>query len=37
MLKRVLVHMAGFNLSLVLRRVLGVGTPRELQGRAAAF
>lgn len=35
-LKRVLVHVAGFNLSLVLRRVLGVGTPRGLQGRAAA-
>ena len=36
-LKRLLVHVAGFNLSLVLRRVLGVGTPRGLQGRVAAL
>ena len=36
-LKRLLVHVAGFNLSLVLRRFLGVGTPRGLQGRAAAL
>jgi len=36
-LKRVLLHVAGFNLSLVLRQVLGVGTPRGLQGRAAAL
>jgi transposase len=36
-LKRLLVHVCGFNLSLVLRRVLGVGTARGLQGRAAAF
>jgi transposase len=32
-LKRLLVHVAGFNLSLVLRRVLGRGTPRGFQGR----
>lgn len=31
-LKRLLVHAAAFNLSLVLRKVLGVGKPRQLQG-----
>jgi transposase len=31
-LKRLLVHAAGFNLSLVLRKTLGVGKPRQLQG-----
>jgi transposase len=31
-LKRLLVHTAGFNLSLVLRRDIGKGTPRGLQG-----
>jgi transposase len=35
-LKRVLIHVAGFNLGLILRRSLGVGTPRGLQGRLAA-
>lgn len=30
--KRLLVHVAGFNLSLILRRSLGVGKPRGLQG-----
>ena len=30
-LKRLLVHVAGFNLSLVLRKQLGKGTPRGLQ------
>ncbi len=34
-LKRWQVHVAGFNLSLVLRRALGFGTPRGLQGRPA--
>ena len=34
-LKRVLVHASGFNLGLVMRRLLGVGTPRGLQGRLA--
>jgi transposase len=29
-LKRVLVHVAGFNLALVMRKLLGVGTPRAL-------
>ena len=36
-LKRYLVHVAGFNLSLVMRTVFGVGTPRGLQGRLAAI
>ena len=36
-LKRVLVHVSGFNLGLIMRRLLGVGTPRGLQGRAAAL
>jgi transposase len=31
-LKRLLVHGAGFNLSLILRQRLGVGKPRQLQG-----
>ncbi len=31
-LKRLLVHGAAFNLSLILRRTLGVGKPRLLQG-----
>ena len=31
-LKRLLLHTAGFNLSLVLRREIGKGTPRGLQG-----
>ena len=35
-LKRLLVHVAGLNLGLLLRQVLGVCTPRGLQGRAAA-
>jgi transposase len=35
-LKRALVHVSGFNLSLVMRRMFGVGTPRGLQGRLAA-
>jgi transposase len=33
-LKRQLVHVAGFNLSLVMRQLLGAGTPRELKNRA---
>ena len=35
-LKRLLIHVAGFNLSLVLRKVLGLGTARGLQGLTAA-
>jgi transposase len=31
-LKRLLVHGAAFNLSLILRKTLGVGQPRRLQG-----
>jgi hypothetical protein len=31
-LKRLLVHGAGFNLSLILRKTIGVGKPRRLQG-----
>jgi transposase len=34
-LKRVLVHVAGFNLSLVMRKLLGAGTPRGLSALAA--
>jgi transposase len=34
-LKRLLIHVAGFNLSLILRQLLGVGTARGLQGLAA--
>ena len=35
-LKRLLIHVAGFNLSLVLRKMLGLGTARGLQGLTAA-
>jgi transposase len=35
--KRLLVHVAGFNLSLVMRKVLGRGTPRGFQGVRAAL
>jgi transposase len=31
--KRVLIHTAGFNLGLLMRALIGVGTPRGLQGR----
>jgi hypothetical protein len=31
--KRLLIHTAGFNLGLLIRRLIGVGTPRGLQGR----
>jgi transposase len=34
-LKRVLIHVGGFNLSLVMRQLLGKGTPRGLQGFSA--
>ena len=33
-LKRLLIHTAGFNLGLLLRTLFGVGTPRGLQGNA---
>jgi transposase len=32
-LKRLLVHISGFNLGLLLRTLTGIGTPRSLQGR----
>src|SRR5687768_18053600 len=34
--KRVLIHAAGFNLGLLMRGLIGVGTPRGLQGRLRA-
>ena len=34
-LKRQLIHVGAFNLSLILRRSLGAGTPRELHNRLA--
>jgi transposase len=34
--KRLLVHYAGFNLGLLMRQLVGVGTPRGLQGRSLA-
>ena len=36
-LKRLLIHVAGFNLGQLLRRVLGVGTPRGLQNGLGAL
>jgi transposase len=33
-LKRILLHAAALNLGLLMRTLLGVGTPRSLQGRA---
>ena len=36
-LKRVLIQTSGFNLGLVMRRLLGVGTPRGFQGRGTAL
>ncbi len=36
-LKRLLIHAAGFNLALVMRKTLGVGKPRRLQGLAERF
>ena len=35
-LKRLLVHVGGFNLGLFMRTLFGIGTPRSLQGRLAA-
>jgi transposase len=35
-LKRLLVHVAGFNLGLVMRSILGIGKPRRAQDRLAA-
>jgi transposase len=36
-LKRLLIHTAGFNLGLLLRTLFGVGTPRGLQGSVHAL
>ena len=36
-LKRVLLQVCGLNLGLLMRQLLGVGTPRGLQGRAYAL
>jgi transposase len=35
--KRLIVHASGFNLGLLMRALVGVGTPRRLQGRLAAL
>jgi transposase len=35
-LKRLLVHVGGFNLGLLMRALCGIGTPRSLQGRLTA-
>lgn len=35
-LKRLLIHTGGFNLGLLMRQLIGVGTPRGLQGRTIA-
>ena len=34
--KRLLIHVCGFNLGLLMRHLTGVGTPRSLQGRVLA-
>ena len=34
--KRLLIHASGFNLGLLMRHLIGVGTPRALQGRLRA-
>jgi transposase len=36
-LKRLLVHAGGFNLALILRKLIGVGKPRQLQGALACI
>jgi transposase len=33
--KRLLIHVGGFNLGLLMRTLVGIGTPRGLQGRLA--
>jgi transposase len=35
--KRQLIHVGAFNLSLILRKLLGAGTPREMKNRAASL
>ena len=36
MWKRLLIHTGGFNLALLMRQLIGIGTPRGLQGRLTA-
>jgi len=36
-LKRLLIHVGAFNISLVLRQMLGAGKPRDLKNRAASL
>jgi len=36
-LKRIVVHIGGFNLGLVMRKLFGAGKPKQLQGRSSAF
>jgi transposase len=36
-LKRLLIHTGGFNLGLLMRQLIGVGTPRGLKGRVNAL
>jgi transposase len=36
-LKRLLIHSAGFNLGLLMRTLIGIGTPRGLQGALGAL
>ena len=35
--KRYLIHVAGYNLGLIMRLLAGAGTPRELHARASAY
>jgi hypothetical protein len=35
-LKRLLIHTSGVNLGILMRQLIGVGTPRGLQGRPIA-
>jgi transposase len=35
--KRLLIHVGGFNLGLVMRRLIGIGKPRRLQGHFASI
>ena len=35
--KRYLIHVAGYNLGLIMRLLTGAGTPRELHARGAAY
>ena len=36
-MKRLLIHVSAFNLGLLMRQQLGLGTPRGLQGRLRAL